>query len=127
MSDDLRIPIVEEEAWISKRVVDTERVTVRTTTDEEQVTVRDELVSQQVTLTRVPIGREVAEAPPTRIEGEVTIVPVLEERLVIEKRLFLLEELHLQRTTTVDPVEIPTTLRRTRVDIDRTRLDQEEH
>jgi stress response protein YsnF len=79
-----------------------------------------------VDVTRVPIGREVTEAPAVRTEGDVTIVPVFEERLVVEKRLFLVEELHVRRTVSVDPVELPTTLRRTRVEVERTELDQEE-
>jgi stress response protein YsnF len=126
MSNDLHIPIVEEEASVSKRLVETERVSVRMTTDEQSVIVREELRREHVQVTRVPVEREVAEAPPTRVEGDVTIVPVLEERLVVEKRLFLVEELHLRRTTMVDPVEVPVTLRRTHVDIERTELDQQE-
>ena len=77
-------------------------------------------------VTRVPIGREIAEAPAIRIEDDLTIVPVIEERLVVEKRLFLVEELHLRRTVTIDPVEVPTTLRRTRVDVERFERDQQE-
>jgi len=124
MSDELHIPIVEEEARITKRVTDIERVTVRVATDEEQVFVQDELRHEQVVVSRVPIGREVAEAPVPRTEGDLTVIPVLEERLVVEKRLFLVEELHLRRTVSLDPVEIPTTLRRTRVEVERTEPDQ---
>lgn len=124
MPDKLHIPIIEEDAWVSKRPVTTERVTLRTLTDEEQVIVRDELRHERVDITRVPMGQEVAEAPLTRVEGDVTIVPVLEERLVVEKRLFLVEELHLRRTVSLDPVEVPTTLRRTRVEVERSEPDQ---
>jgi uncharacterized protein (TIGR02271 family) len=127
MSDDLRIPILQEEAHFSKRRVETERVTVRTSTEEERVVVRDELRREQVTVTRVPVDREVAEAPQIRTEGDVTIVPVFEERLVVEKRLFLIEELHLRRTVTEEAVALPATLRRTRVDVERTDLDQQEN
>ncbi|RYF03720.1 MAG: DUF2382 domain-containing protein [Oxalobacteraceae bacterium] len=126
MSDDLRIPIVEEEATILKRSVDTERVTVRTASDERQVVVRDEVRREHVEVTRVPKDEEVAEAPAVRIEGDVTIVPVLEERLTVQKRLFLVEELHLRRTVDHQPVELPTALRRTRVDVEREDIDLQE-
>jgi stress response protein YsnF len=96
MSDDLTIPIVEEEATILKRSVETERVSVRTSSEEEQVLVRDE------------VRRE------------------LEERLVIEKRLFLVEELHLRRAVEHQAVELSTTLRRTRVAIEREDLEHQE-
>lgn len=126
MPDDLHIPIVEEKARITKRVTDIERVSVHVATDEEQVLVRQDLRHEQVVVTRVPIGREVAEAPLPRTEGDLTVIPVLEERLVVEKRLFLVEELHLRRTAVIEAVELPTTLRRTRVDIERQIPDAEE-
>ena len=125
MPDDLRIPIIEEEARVVKRATDIERVTVRVAAEEEQVFLRDELRHEQVDVARVPVGREVAEAPPIRTEGDLTIVPVLEERLVVEKRLFLVEELHLRRRTVTEEVELPTTLRRTRVDVERRKPDEE--
>jgi stress response protein YsnF len=125
-TEELRIPIVQEEAHVFKRAATTDRVTVRTGAEEHQVVLRDELVRGQVTMHRVSIEREVAEMPPVRTEGEVTIVPVVEERLVVEKRLFLVEELHLTRETTLEQVEVPATLRRTRVDIERSLPQQEE-
>jgi uncharacterized protein (TIGR02271 family) len=120
MPDDVEIiPIIEEEALVSKRLVDVERVTVRTSADTEHLTVQEDLYREDVTVTRVPIEREVAETPPVRTEGDVTIVPIVEERLVLSKRLFLVEELHLQRSGSVERVDVPVDLRRTRVDIDR--------
>jgi len=126
MSDTVRIPIVEEEAHVTKRSGETERVTVRATVGEERVVVRDEVRHEHVEVTRIPVDREVAEAPPIRTEGDVTVVPVLEERLIVEKRLFLVEELHLRRTTSTEQVELPTTLRRTRVAVEREDLNTEE-
>lgn len=45
-------------------------------------------------------------APEIRTEGDVTIVPVLEEVLVVEKRLVLKEELHIRRRVAAETVEI---------------------
>lgn len=118
MADELRIPIVEEEAHLTKTDVLREHVRVHTSSEERAVVVREDLAREHVDFTRVPKDEEVARTPPVRIEGDVTIVPVVEERLVIEKRLFLVEELHLRRTETFEAVAIPTTLRRTRVDIE---------
>ena len=120
------IPIVEEQAHILKRSAETERVSVRTTPEEEQVVLRDTVSREHVDVTRVAMDREVAELPQTRTEGDITIIPVVEERLVVEKRLFLVEELHLRRSTRSEPVELATSLRRTRVDIVREDLTQEE-
>jgi stress response protein YsnF len=124
MSDQMRIPIVEEEAHLLKQQVAREHVSVRTSTDEQQVVVRDHLNSEHVEITRVPKDEEVSHAPSVRIEGDVTIVPVLEERLVVEKRLFLVEELHVRRTVRSDEITVPTTLRRTHVEIEREDLSK---
>jgi len=119
MSDELRIPIVEEEARLLKRDVVSEHVHVRSYSEDHDVVVREFVSRQHIEVTRVPVEREVANAPAIRVEGDLTIVPVLEERLVVEKRLFLVEELHLRRTERAHEVAVPTTLRRTRVDIER--------
>lgn len=126
MSDELRIPIVEETAHVFVREAITDRVTVRTGAEEHVVTIREELLRGHVVTRRVPMDREITETPPIRTEGEVTIVPIVEERLVIEKRLYLVEELHLSRETAREQVGLPTTLRRTRVDIDRDEPAQQE-
>lgn len=119
MSDDLRIPIVEETAHVYKRAGTTDRVTVRTGVEELTTTVDQELLRGEVTVRRVPVDRAIDAAPAVRTEGDVTIVPVVEERLIVRKQLFLVEELHLSRATVRERVEVPVTLRRTRVDVDR--------
>jgi stress response protein YsnF len=65
------------------------------------------------------VDRIFDEAPETRTEGGVTIVPVLEEVLFVEKRLVLKEELHIRRQATTETVEVPVTLRRQRAIVDR--------
>lgn len=60
-----------------------------------------------------------SEAPQVRIEGDVTIVPVMEEVLVIEKRLMLVEEIHIRRVATREDVSIPVELRKQRATIER--------
>ena len=72
-----------------------------------------------VEVTRVAVGREVDIAPEVRTEDGVVIVPVLEEVLVVEKRLFLKEELHIRRSVTQEEVEVPITLRKQRAVIER--------
>jgi stress response protein YsnF len=119
MSDKIRIPVVEEQARFIKHEVALEHVNVRTSVEEEGVIVRDVISRERLDITRVPKDEEVAQAPSIRVEGEVTIVPVVEERLVVEKRLFLVEEVHLRRIEQFEEIAVPTMLRRTRVEIER--------
>jgi stress response protein YsnF len=67
----------------------------------------------------VPVDRVVETAPETRTEGDVTIVPVLEEVLVVEKRLVLKEELHIRRRVETETAEVPVTLRKQRAIVER--------
>ena len=47
------------------------------------------------------------------------IIPVLEEVLVVEKRLVLKEELHVSRVMSEEKVEIPVTVRKQRAVVER--------
>ena len=51
---------------------------------------------------RVPVNRVVDVAPKARREGDTMIIPVVEEELVITKRLVLKEEIHLITHRTKD-------------------------
>ena len=43
---------------------------------------------------RIPIDCQVDAAPPVRQEGDTTILSVVEETIVVERRLILKEEVH---------------------------------
>lgn len=121
---DTRISLVEEVVAIEKRVVETGRVHVRTFVDDEQVLLSEALRREIVDVERLAIGQPVDVAPKVREEGEFLIVPILEERLVVTKQLFLVEELRLRRTTVVVPVEVPATRRVMRAEVERTPLSE---
>lgn len=109
----------EEVLRVDKQVRTTDHVVVRTRPAEEQVMVREELRSEAVDVERVPVGREVEEMPQVETRGDVTVVPVVEERLVVRKALFLVEEIHLRREARTETSEVPVTLRRTEVEVTR--------
>lgn len=111
LSQTIAVPLHAEEVQVSKRDVVTGRVRVRTVVDTSETLVRQDLATEHVTVTRVPIDRIVESAPPIRTEGEVTIVPVLEEILVVETKLVLKEEIHIRRRHDRETVEQTVTLR----------------
>jgi len=92
------IPVLREELKVSE--VETGRVVVHKTVSERDENVEMLLCRTDVSVERVPVGRTVTEAPASREEGDVLIIPVMEEVLVVEKRLVLKEELHIRKTTT---------------------------
>jgi uncharacterized protein (TIGR02271 family) len=117
------LPLLEEELRIEKRSVTTGKVRVRSVVDTVEEVARASLEGERVEVTRVPVDREVDAAPGVRTEGDVTIVPVVEEILVVEKRLVLKEELHIRRHVTHENVEVPVTLRKQRAVIERLTAD----
>jgi uncharacterized protein (TIGR02271 family) len=117
------IPLVEETATVGKRQVVTGRVRVRTITDTIEEIAQANVRQESVEVTRVPVDRVVETAPEIRTEGDVTILPVVEEVLVVEKRLVLKEELHIRRHIATETVEVPVTLRKQRAVVERTDPD----
>jgi uncharacterized protein (TIGR02271 family) len=113
------IPLIEETLRVDKREVAAGRVRVRTVADTVEEVARATLDEEKVEVTRVPIDREIEAAPAVRTEGDVVIIPVLEEVLVVEKRLVLKEELHIRRQIAKENVEMPVTLRKQRAVIER--------
>ncbi len=112
------IPVLVETVNVRKRkrVTGGVRVTKRVHTSDQVVEpVRAE---ETVQVERVPINREVAEPPPVRQEGSVTIVPILEEVLVVEKRLVLREELRITRQRREVKERYRVSLRREEADIE---------
>ncbi|HVG49685.1 MAG TPA: YsnF/AvaK domain-containing protein [Rubellimicrobium sp.] len=119
LPEDGIIERIEERAVIGKRVVDAGGIRVSTRTETHQDVVRDTLEGVAVEVERVPVGRFVDAAEAPRVEGDVTILPVYEERLVVEKRLYLVEEVHVRRQARNHEVEVPVELRRQALDVER--------
>ena len=113
------IPLVEETATVDKRQVVTGRVRVQTITDIVEELARADVQRESVEVTRVPIDKVVETAPEIRTEGDLTIVPVLEEVLVVTKQLVLKEELHIRRRVETETVDVPVSLRKQRAIVER--------
>jgi uncharacterized protein (TIGR02271 family) len=99
------IPLTQEEVSVTTRQVETGRVRVTTRTLEHTGYAQAELVQEAVHVEHVPIGREIDVAPPIREEGDTIVIPVVEEIMVVEKRLVLREEVRITRTRSVEAVE----------------------
>jgi len=112
------IPVTQEDVNVDKRQV--ERVIrISKTVRSEDVVVDQSLNREDVEIERVPINRYIDEPLSVRYEGETTIIPLVEEVLVVEKRLLLREEIHVsRRAMTVNNPQVYT-LRREDVQVER--------
>ena len=101
-TDVARLELLEERVDVSRRIVAGQTVRVATTTQFREQQVDETLMRETADVERVPVGRIVDAVPDTRHEGDVTIIPVVEEVLVLERRLFLKEEVRIRRIRTTE-------------------------
>jgi len=67
---------------------------------DEPVIVDDPLFTESVQVEKIPVNRLLDGPVTTRQEGDVTIVPVVEEVIIVQKRLLLREEIRITRNRT---------------------------
>jgi uncharacterized protein (TIGR02271 family) len=116
----LTLPVLAEELQVQKRQVETGRTRITKTIREREEIVDEPLMREEVAIERVPIQRLLEGPPPAiRYEGDTMIIPLLEEVMVVEKRIMIKEELHVRRqqTTVHEPQHV--TLRSEEVAIER--------
>lgn len=92
------IPILAEQLQIARQKVLTGGVRVHKSVAERTETINEPVLQEQVHVERVAINQYVETAPPVRYEGDTMIMPLLEEVLVVEKRLMLREEIRVTRS-----------------------------
>jgi uncharacterized protein (TIGR02271 family) len=116
----LVIPVVEERLEVSRERVETARVRIRKSVEAREVVVDDPLKRETVRVEHVPINQVVTgDVPQVREEGDVTVIPILEERVVTRTELVLVEEVRIHRDHSEyhDPQRL--TLRKEVVDVER--------
>ena len=91
------MPVVAETLEVRKRKVETGGVRVKKIVHEREEVVDEPLMREEVQVKRVPINRVVDAPVPVRHVGNTMIISLLEEVLVVEKRLMLKEELHITK------------------------------
>jgi uncharacterized protein (TIGR02271 family) len=98
--DRIVVPLVEEQLHVNKQQVESGGVRVSTHVHEREEVVDEPLIQEDVEVERVSVNRPVDGPVPVRHEGDTMIIPLLEEVLVVEKRLILREELRVTRRRT---------------------------
>ncbi len=115
----LVIPVIEEEAFLDKRVVETGKVRISKRISEHEEIIDEPLFREEVTVERVPVNQYIDQPPQIRHEGDVMIIPVVREQLVMQKRLVLVEELRVRKQIVETHQPQSVTLRREDVDVRR--------
>lgn len=118
------IPVIAEELTVETHRVARGRVRVHKRVETRDEVVETPVVHEEIVIDRVPIDRFVDDdRPEVREEDGVLVIPVLEEVLVVEKRLRLREEVRVSTRRTSTTASQTVTLRREVVDVSREELD----
>jgi uncharacterized protein (TIGR02271 family) len=119
-SHDIRvIPVVEEILEVRRHRVETGKVRITKVVHERDEEVSTPRVREEVTIERVTLNRLVDAPVATRQEGDTLIIPVLEEVVVMEKRLMVKEELRITKRRIEEQASQRVTLRREEVMVER--------
>jgi uncharacterized protein (TIGR02271 family) len=118
------IPVFEETLSVAKRAVETAKVRVSRVTHDYQQQVDELLQHEKVVVERIAIDRPIEAMPSIREEGDVTIIPVVEEVVKIERHLVLKEEVHIRRLKQTERYRETITLRRQEAVVSRHPLER---
>lgn len=118
------IPVIQEQIMVGKRLVETATVEVKKTVTEGSEPVHVVVAHDETSVERVPVNRFVDKAPEIRYDGDTMIIPVLKEVAVVEKKLMLVEELHVTKRAVQTQETEYITVRREHLEVKRT-LDEE--
>jgi stress response protein YsnF len=120
------IPIVEERLVVDREVHETGVVRIKKSPVERTETVRVMTVEETIDIEHVPMNQLLEGPIEVRQEGDTTIIPVMEEVAVVEKRLMLREEIRVTRKRSNVPHEETVTLRGEEVVVERDKPDVHE-
>ncbi|ARJ41398.1 hypothetical protein B1H58_04840 [Pantoea alhagi] len=115
------IPLAEEQAEVStQRVVDRRIRISRSTTTAEKL-LETELWHEEVKIEHIEKNEPVEEGyfPQVRQEGDVLIVPVIEEQVEIIRHYILKEEVHIHKLKKSEQFQQKVTLRSQEIEINK--------
>lgn len=120
----MTIPVIEEKLLIDKEIRETGRIKVEKKVHEIEEIVEIPVTNEESEVERVAVNQYINTPPPAiRQEGDTTIIPVLKEVTVVEKRLFLVEEVRVTKRKIHSEGSQPISLRREEVTVKRMNKD----
>lgn len=99
----LKIPVIEEQLRIDKKVVQTGTVSISKEIREEDVEIETPVIRELVDIEHVPINQYIEKPPEIRHEGDTMVIPVLREEVVVTKRWLLVEEIRVTKSKAQAP------------------------
>lgn len=119
----LLLNVIEEKATVTKEVTEKGKVRIIKKVHEEDETIHIPVTSEEVKIEKFPVDRLVEEAPTVRYEGDTMIIPVVKEVIIVEKKLLLVEEVHITKQTIHKEEQYTIPLRKEEVIVEHTAAD----
>lgn len=113
------IPVIQEEIVVDKYIVEKGKVRVSKRVSEYEEIVDEPLFHEEVKVERVPVNKFIDAAPQVRQEGDTLIIPVVQEQVIVQKRLVLVEELRVRKELVETHQPQTVTLLKEQVEINR--------
>ena len=113
------VPLASERLTIGRRRVDVSRVIVTTKTDVDPVVIDEVVERDDIRIERVPVDRFLDEPASPRYEGDILVVPVMEEVLIVTRRLRLIEEVRISPRVISRRHRETVPVRRQRIEVER--------
>ncbi len=106
---ELRVPVLEEQLVVQTRQDEVGRVHVHKRVETVEQHLRAPVVREEVTVERIPADQYDANAP---ADPDETIIPVVEERLVVETRAVVVEYVRLRKRRITEEQDVRAPVRR---------------
>lgn len=121
VTDEVALPLYAEQIVVARHKLErTVQINLHTVSRDHSV---DELLThERVEIERVPIGREIDAVPADRQEGDTTIIPVVEEVVVVHRQLVLKEEIRMRRVRVTEHHRETVSLREQEATVERNEL-----
>ena len=116
---DVTLKLAEEQIELTKQKVVDGRVRVTRSTTEHDEVINTLLNKEKVEVEHVAKAQHVEPMPEIREENGVLIVPVVEEEIVVVRKLVLKEEIHIRKVQETVPFQEVVTRRKQQVNIEK--------
>lgn len=118
-SNEMRVPLAEEQLNVGKRQVDQGAVRVNKTVEEQQVNVPVELRREEARIDKVNTPDRPLRAGEEAFKDATYEVPLRSEEAVVQKQAIVTGEVVINKEQNVEQRNISDTVRRERVEVDR--------
>ena len=116
--EEIRVPIREERLRVEIQPADLGEVRLHKTVERVPTTTTRSVERDEVEIERVRVDRLLDQPVEPYQDGEWTVVPVMEEVLVVTKQLVLTEEVRIRTTRVTEEQEVYEVLRREHVSVE---------